>query len=200
MKAETATATKPGVSPFRRGHTAQSERKRLAAYRSTVAARSRDPKARFLRAFRKHLTVAHACHVAAIDRTSVYRWRREDEEFASRFKVTQDLVVEQLEQVALDRARRGLSDRLLIWLLKHWKPETYNPETVSRHTNLSVTASLSREAVKKLSSEELSWARHLARRLRGESAGSRPPSDVEVEVQPVRQQHEGTEPVMGSMD
>ena len=140
--------------------------------------------------------MVYACDAVGIQTSTYYQWKRDDPIFAAQVKDAQDRVVEQLEQVAHERARKGLSDSLTMFLLKHLKPQVFNSATQTVTASVSLTASLTPDAIKNLTNEELKWARHVVRRLRGEHehGTSRPTGNVEVEVQPIRQREE-SEPV-----
>lgn len=87
-------------------------------------------------------TITEAAQIADIDRTSHYRWLRDDPTYAERFKDAHEQSVERLEQEARRRAAQGwdepvyhkgkvvghvrkFSDTLLIFLLKGAAPEKY---------------------------------------------------------------------------
>lgn len=81
-------------------------------------------KGRFLAWHRMGNSVSKAARVAGVDRRTVYRWRDRDPEFAKAWKEARAGLVEDLEMEAYDRAFKG-NDRLLMFLLKSYKPVTY---------------------------------------------------------------------------
>ncbi len=169
MAVETVTQAHDGptaVSPFRKGHTEQSEAKRIRSYRRTVAERNRDPKQRFVKAFQRFATVLHACRAAGISSATFHSWRANDREFAEAVREAEAHVVERLEIEAIRRAEQK-SDGLLWRLLQARKPETYaSPRHVEVDARLSVM-SVSPEAISKLTDDELAEARRIIAKLRG---------------------------------
>ena len=85
-------------------------------------------KLKFLKAHEGGATVAEAARCAGIHRSTVYRWREQDPEFAMAWDEARQKLVEDLEMEAYKRAIDG-SDRMLIFLLKAYKPDTYNEKT-----------------------------------------------------------------------
>ena len=148
---------------------ADREARRLAAYRRTVAKRSKEPKAQFLKHYRKHCTVLHSCEAIGVDPSTIYAWREADAAFAEAMDACREWVIESLERVAIDRARSGLSDRLVVQLLKALKPKLYNPPTQANTTSLNVNATLDADAIKQLSDADLETARRVVRQLRAPS-------------------------------
>ena len=82
-------------------------------------------KEKFLKAYKAGMSVEHAAMVAGIDRRTAYRWRDKDPEFAKAWREAREGMVEDLEMEAYKRAFKG-NDRLLVFLLKSYKPVTYN--------------------------------------------------------------------------
>ncbi len=100
-------------------------------HRTTRAAR----KERFIQAHHWGATVAEAARWAGIPVATLYRWRNQDPEFAQAWRGAQDKLVEGLEREAFQRAANG-SERMLIFLLRSYKPGTYNqrqPEPPDPH-------------------------------------------------------------------
>ena len=142
MKAENTTPDRPAdISVFRSGHSAGSERRRLAAYKATVSKRNKEPKVKFLRYCRKYATVVSACDAVGVRTSTFYQWKRDDPVFAGQVKDA-EARVEKLEQTAHERARKGLSDSLTMFLLKHLKPSVFNPAIQTVSANVSLTVSL----------------------------------------------------------
>ena len=87
--------------------------------------RAKTRKEKFLRAYRTGMSVGNAARAAAVDRRTVYRWRDRDPEFAKAWLEAREGLVEDLEMEAYKRAFKG-NDRLLMFLLRSYKPVTYN--------------------------------------------------------------------------
>lgn len=82
-------------------------------------------KARALKHYVEFGTVTAACRAAGIDRTTWYWWRTHDKDFDIAVKEAEEAVADDLEQEAINRAKEGKSDTLLIFLLKGLRPEKY---------------------------------------------------------------------------
>jgi hypothetical protein len=65
---------------------------------------------RFLRAFPKVGTVSKACATSHVSRTSVYRWLKEDAEFAERFADAEKQLSDALDAECLRRGWLGVED------------------------------------------------------------------------------------------
>jgi hypothetical protein len=85
-------------------------------------------RAAFLKALRETPSVKHACLAAGIDRSTAYRHRQEDEDFAAQWLDAIQGSVDQLEAKAFAMALAGDSN-LITFLLRCHKPEIYNPST-----------------------------------------------------------------------
>ena len=83
-----------------------------------------EKRAEFLAAYRKSLTITQAAEAVGVDRSDHYRWLA-DEGYRKQFEDSQEEVIQALEDVAVARATRGLSDVLLIFLLKGHRPAKY---------------------------------------------------------------------------
>ena len=81
-------------------------------------------KQNFLRAHKGGATVSQAAHYAGVHRRTVYKWKARDPKFALAWAKARDTLVQDLEMEAYQRAIGG-SDRLLMFLLKSYKPGTY---------------------------------------------------------------------------
>lgn len=75
-------------------------------------------KAIFLEKYREAGTRLVACRAANVSRSAVFAWEKNDPDFASAMREAEKDVVEILENTALQRATRGGSDQLLMFLLK----------------------------------------------------------------------------------
>ncbi len=161
---------------YRKGHSAESECRRVIAYKATVVKRRLEPQRRFLAAYGKLGAVTYACQAAGIYPSTFYRWKRDDEEFAQSVRALDDEVTDRLEAEAHRRAM-ARSDTLLIFLLKARRPEVYRERrdvTVEGGLTLSTLAP---DVVHRLSDEELAEARRIIAKLRakpGEELGQRP--------------------------
>ncbi len=113
-----------------------------AKKRANPKARSATWKTRFFAALAECGNVSHACHVAKVNRTTVYAYRQNDPEFAQSWEDALDEATDELEAEARRRALKGVeepvyqggklvgkvrkfSDTLLIFLLKGLRPERY---------------------------------------------------------------------------
>ena len=85
-------------------------------------------KERFLAAHKLGMSVVNAARVAGVERRTIYRWRDKDPAFAKAWRQAREGLVEDLEMEAYKRAFKG-NDRLLMFLLRSYKPVTYNPVT-----------------------------------------------------------------------
>ena len=77
--------------------------------------------------------VAEACKAAGIGRRTAYDERQRDEQFALAWADVLEEATEELEQVAVRRAREG-SDTLLIFLLKARRPDVYRDNVKVAHS------------------------------------------------------------------
>ena len=84
-------------------------------------------KSRFLAAIQLGVSVAEAARWVGIPRTTLYRWRRNDPEFAWDWDnpKEQNPMVRSLEFEAFKRALNG-NDRLLVFLLKSYDPNMFS--------------------------------------------------------------------------
>ena len=80
-----------------------------------------DRKKKFLVAYQWGAGVAEAARFASIPKSTLYRWRDEDAEFAQSWLQSRDKAIEDLEVAAFKRAIQG-NDRLLMFLLKSYRP------------------------------------------------------------------------------
>ena len=83
-----------------------------------------EAKQKFLAAHQFGASVVEAARLAGVHPRTPYRWRDHDPEFAQAFREARDGLVEGLEWEAFRRAING-NDRLLMFLLKSFKPDTY---------------------------------------------------------------------------
>lgn len=81
-------------------------------------------KAAFINSLRSHGNITAACIAAVIDRSTAYKAKERDPEFAAKWEDALDQAVELLELAAHTRALTH-SDALMIFLLKAHRPEKY---------------------------------------------------------------------------
>lgn len=91
---------------------------------SLAALRREDRKAAFLLAFRELCNISVSAEIVGIDRGTVYNWLDADPDFRAGFEKAREVGTELLEDVAWKRAQ-DTSDRLLVVLLKAYKPEKF---------------------------------------------------------------------------
>jgi len=83
---------------------------------------------KFIKALQKEPSVKNAAKSAGIDRTTAYKARLEDAEFAARWKDAIQHSVDDLETVAFKLATKG-EPRLIEFLLRCHRPEIYRERT-----------------------------------------------------------------------
>lgn len=82
-------------------------------------------KPKFIEALRNSGNVRAACQAAGISRANAYKARFNDIKFCAEWDEAIADAVDTLEAVAWQRARTGLSDQVLMMLLKAHRPELY---------------------------------------------------------------------------
>lgn len=93
----------------------------------------------FLAVLADGYSVHKAAHSIGFARSTVYKWREEDEDFKRRWDDAVEAGTDVLEDRARDRAM-DQSDTLLIFTLKARRPEKYRENINHNHTgNISVT-------------------------------------------------------------
>lgn len=71
----------------------------------------------FLDVFKKNLgIITHACDAADIDRSTFYRWQREDMEFAAALTEIDDCQIDVLETALFQRVERGDTTAIIFGL------------------------------------------------------------------------------------
>lgn len=105
----------------------------------------------FIAALREWGVVRYACEQAGIDRTTAYKAREEDPDFALQWKQALDDAIDEIEREAIRRAREGVertvffkdqqigtersySDSLTMFLLRSHRPEVYRETVRAEHT------------------------------------------------------------------
>lgn len=77
-----------------------------------------------LEALREGASASEAARSGGITRQAVFQWRQADEEFALAYHDAEEAGTDELERVAVKRAKES-SDTLLIFLLKARRPAKY---------------------------------------------------------------------------
>lgn len=108
--------------------------------------------ARFINALTDTGNVSRSASTAGIKRSTLYKWRNEDQDFASRWDEALEECTCALEGEAIRRAKEG-SDTLLIFLLKALRPEKYGQAV--RHVGKSTAGEASSLNYGQLSDEQL---------------------------------------------
>lgn len=95
----------------------------------------------FLAALEEGETVSGACRAARINRTTAYRRRVADEDFALAWHDLEESATDRLEATAYRRALEG-SDRLMEFLLKARRPDLYREGVNVHHTGATAKVEL----------------------------------------------------------
>jgi hypothetical protein len=103
-------------------------------------------RATFLQVLEDTCNVAEAARQAGMSRRSAYDWRDADPVFAADWKDAEEAAADKLEQVAFERAKSGLSDRMLEILLKGHRPKYRDKHQVD-HGVTDQAAALIREGM-----------------------------------------------------
>lgn len=88
----------------------------------------------FLAILAETCNVSEAARGAGIGRQSAYEWRANDPAFAAAWKEAEETAVDALEKAAWDRAKAGMSDRMLELLLKAHRPDKFKERVANEHT------------------------------------------------------------------
>ncbi len=94
--------------------------------------RKKDWKPVFLEAYRENGNVKEAAEAAGVTKQAVYKARKAGAAFAEQFDRARDELADDLEAVAIRRAR-DKSDTMLIFLLKGLKPNVYGDKVKQEH-------------------------------------------------------------------
>lgn len=97
------------------------------------APRNPDWQAKFLQIFGMSMNVVLSAKGAGVDRTTIYRERQRNPEFAAAYEEARQEAIERLEAEAYKRAQ-SVSDTLLIFLLKSHRPEVYRENMNQQHS------------------------------------------------------------------
>lgn len=100
---------------------------------------------RALKAFAIGGHVGNACKAAGVKYSAWYRWIDEDPDFARALEQAKDMLADEIEGVAITRAKEG-SDTLLLALLKALKPEKYREKQTITLVSPDVQSRLARQA------------------------------------------------------
>jgi ACT domain-containing protein len=73
-------------------------------------------KERFLKVYQSTKTIYKACGAIGISRSCLYKWKDEDAEFAERVNEIEERVLDDLEALAIKRAK--ISDKVLTFMLR----------------------------------------------------------------------------------
>jgi hypothetical protein len=86
-------------------------------------------KEQFLRLCELKLSVTHVCAEIGIDRSTPYKWRETDQEFANAMDAVRSVAIEKVEESLCERAIAG--DVIAgIFLLKAHRPEVYSAKDI----------------------------------------------------------------------
>ena len=107
------------------------------------APRNPDWQTRFLEFFGMSMNVVLSAKGAGVDRTTIYRERQRNSNFAAAYEDARQEAIERLEAEAYKRAQ-NVSDTLLIFLLKSHKPDIYREQYEAKHAG-SVEVIIKRE-------------------------------------------------------
>lgn len=92
-----------------------------------------EKKTAFLAALKDRGSVYHAAHDAQINRTTAYRWRDADQDFAAAWDDLLETAWDRLEASAYERALDG-DTTLTIFLLKNRRRSIYGDKQTLEHT------------------------------------------------------------------
>lgn len=90
--------------------------------------------AAFLWRFANSGNVRLSCQSAGIARRQAYRWKARYKTFAKAWDEAKEMACDLLEATAWTRATAGMSDKLLMFLLKAYRREVFGDETAVRLT------------------------------------------------------------------
>jgi hypothetical protein len=92
-------------------------------------------RAALLDAIVKHGSIAGACRAVGLARASVYRWRRDDQDFDQRVREAEETAIDMLESQLYKHAIKR-STRALIFFLRKRRPEVYGDNLRCPHCGL----------------------------------------------------------------
>jgi hypothetical protein len=79
------------------------------------------------------MTVLHAAQAAGIARSTHNEWLLKDPQYAADFEQAKESGIEELEKVAMERAKSKKSDIMIFFLLKAHRPGKYRERLDLRH-------------------------------------------------------------------
>lgn len=93
--------------------------------------RSKKDKLKFLDALSKTSIISHACNASGIAKATVYRWKKDDEEFAKLFEESQENGRETINDLAesqvITHIKKGEKWAVELWLvnnhLRYYRPK-----------------------------------------------------------------------------
>lgn len=91
---------------------------------STNPTRQQAPYAKLIKSLSEGASISAACKVQGIDRSTYYKWRKDDPDFAQRADDAIEDGTDLLEDIAFERASQT-SDTLIQVLLKARRPRKY---------------------------------------------------------------------------
>ena len=110
--------------------------KRRAAATPRTGLNARTWRNAFLAALEQTANISLACRAANITRSTAYIFREQSPEFAAQWAAAIETGIDLLEAAARSRAMAG-SDKLLMFLLKAYRPEKFRDSTTVKRTGPS---------------------------------------------------------------
>lgn len=95
---------------------------------ATLSKQQRQQK--FLNEFSTRHLITEAAEAAGVHEITVHRWKREDEEFAQKFRELDEMVTTALEEKAWEVAVEDGNPTMLIFLLKARRPAMYRENRI----------------------------------------------------------------------
>lgn len=92
-----------------------------------------EKKQAFLAALQAKGSVYHACKTGGIGRTTAYRWREEDADFARGWDEAKEDAADNLEQSLYERGMTSDTTAAIFWL-KGNRPEKFKDRVTAEHT------------------------------------------------------------------
>lgn len=136
---ETPDVTLPGTPTERAERSAQ---QLFGEALPTVAQRKAEHKAAFVELITSGCNFAEAAEALGIDRSTAFRWRQQDADFAQACRDAFKASVDVLKREAERRAMKG-SDKLLMFLLCNYAPEQFsNTQKVEHSGELSIAQAI----------------------------------------------------------
>ena len=89
----------------------------------------------FLAGLAGGLSVTGAAKLVGMGRSAAYKWRADDEAFAADWEDAIEEGTDDLEDRAMERAKSGQSDTMMIFMLKARRPEKYKERSHVENVN-----------------------------------------------------------------